>query len=154
LYSGAEVINSFNNLDSLRSLSLQWFNIENSLNNLRTAIHIGIYGYPGTDIGILPSLSGNVFGFQISECPNISSLEGFPSMDTIRVFSVRDNPSLLSLNGLDFKYSESEFNVRDNPVLKDFCAISNVEIGNGVYIIGNAFNPSLNEILEGKCSIK
>ncbi|MBX2827594.1 MAG: hypothetical protein KTR22_05495 [Flavobacteriaceae bacterium] len=88
-----------------------------------------------------------------------ASLIHLPNLETVQGdFSILTNSSLTSITGLSgLNFVGGNFHVRQNSSLSDFCAftpfIENGTIGQEYLIIGNAYNPTQQDILEGNCSL-
>lgn len=105
---------------------------------------------------------------RVTSCKSITSLEGLQSLESILGFSqIEGNTLLESLDGLENLLSLDEgihiggtLPHEANPVLSDLCGISNLLINgtinlsnaNGFLITNNAYNPTMQDIIDGNCS--
>ena len=166
-------LEGLNNLSSYGS-SIPWVNIlEISNNNQLTSIQgIGsVVTVPYIQMKILSnpllgSLTGvNLIEIQFLEILNNDSLidlEGVENIQSIEELHIKNNLLLSSLNGLenitmisDLEVGSANFPGQGNPSLIDFCALQSWLITgnfNTVNIHDNAFNPTVQDIIDGNCT--
>ncbi|AXG70629.1 internalin-A [Kordia sp. SMS9] len=145
-----------------------------ALSNISTSTTIEIVNLP-----LLTSLQGleqltSVSLLRISYNNGLTDLAELSNLTTAESLSIGGNDSLTSLNGLENVTTcnwmligqDIDFDVINdagNNNLNDFCALQNLftngtfidpptSIFNGVYIINNPFNPSIQDIIDGNCS--
>jgi len=122
----------------------------------------------------LTSLNGlhnitSLYFLLISGCNGLTSLEGLNSLESVinplgtSTESVRIDSNMLlqSVDGLDnliqVKGLYLGFNGASNPQLSNFCALQNLFVNgsylsNAIGISHNAYNPSIQDIIDGNCS--
>jgi len=145
-----------------------------ALSSITTATSIQIYNMP-----LLTSLEGlnqltSVGLLRISYNDGLTNLAELSNLVTVDFLSIGGNDALTSLDGLDNVTTSEwiligrdfEFDVINdapNQSLVDYCALQNLftngtyidpptSIFNGVEIINNPFNPSIQDIIDGNCN--
>lgn len=147
------------------------------LGNLTVANRIEVYGHP-----LLASLQGlnqitTLDRLRISYNDALTDLSGLNNLSSVNLFFIGANDALTSLNGLDNLIDVTGVNIgRDlafdvidvapNQNLADFCALQNLFTNGtyqeessgpfliyGVFIENNAFNPTVQDIVDGNCSL-
>ena len=105
---------------------------------------------------------------RITNNNSLENIDGLISVPSAKNINIANNPSLQNLNGLGGIIENSYFRTYlgcgedanalpycGNENLGDLCGIQNLFL-NGtydyVYIAGNAFNPSIQDIIDGNCS--
>jgi len=144
---------NFQNLESIKS----GFNIHNNPN---------LVDLDG--LSSLTTIGDNIpftTSFYITLNPSLSNLQGMSSISSnIDFFRIGNNASLVSLDGLD-SLKLRDFEILFNSTLTDFCSISAFLADGQAYdgssyldetsymsIANNAFNPSIQDFLDGNCS--
>ncbi len=157
------------NLSSLNSIS--------ALGNLSSADRVQLYNLP--ELNTLEPLSQltELLFLRITRVNGLTDLSAFSNLTSINFLNLAGNESLTSLDGLEnLIYSEwiligidLEFDIfvdAPNNNLTDYCALENLFINgtyienptnpnfptNGVTIVDNAYNPSVQDIINGNCS--
>lgn len=139
-----EALISLNGLSGINSINGHLSIFQNqaltSLNNLNNL----------TSIGGLLEVSSNF---------NLTTLNGLNNLSNVsgRVY-IQTNDLLISLDGLDSLTTTGDgLKIYGNATLKDFCNVSILINNNGVnspYIVeANLFNPSVEDIINGNCSL-
>lgn len=88
----------------------------------------------------------------------LTDMSAFNNLSTIGgLFEVMSNTSLTSLNGLSNLTSVNKtFNIWNNYMLSDYCSLAAIVQNNGISgtfsTIGNLFNPTEQNIIDGNCN--
>lgn len=162
-------ITSLNGLSNLQTVGSEFLIRANSSLNTLSGVDNLKYVYGDFNIRYcdnLNSLDGldslaSVGSFILLRNDGMYNLTGAPNLTTIyRHLYIYDNTNLHSLSGLEnLLYinvfgSFYDFKILENQNLTNYCALDNV-IANGGYgtleCLGNAYNPSEDDLLEGKC---
>jgi hypothetical protein len=157
------------NLSSLNSIA--------ALENLSSADRVQLYNLP--ELNTLEPLSQltELLFLRITRVNGLTDLSAFSNLTSINFLNLAGNESLTSLDGLEnLIYSEGILIGIDlegdivvdapNNNLTDYCALENLFINgtyienptnpnfptNGVTIVDNAYNPSVQDIINGNCS--
>jgi hypothetical protein len=165
------------NLRLLRIYQSSFSNLS-FLQNVTELPHTELYGLPN-----LTSLEGmedfeSFDVLRISDCDGLTDLNGLNSLTSVGILVIAGNENLLSLDGLENVISAPGINIGNdididvsfpagNPNLNDFCALQNLFI-NGTYdtsfypdfpleggyvVFENAYNPTIEDIQNGDCSL-
>ena len=91
------------------------------------------------------------------ECPNITDLTPMSSITgNVERFLIDINEQLVSLEGLEGILSISDFlGIAGNEMLTDYCSLTTSlsnQIPDEFYLFNNAFNPTMQDIIDGNCS--
>ncbi|RKF04390.1 hypothetical protein C8N26_1058 [Tenacibaculum lutimaris] len=95
---------------------------------------------------------------EIRENPNLQSINGFSNLKKIEYyFIIYNNNSLTTIDGLGNLESVEKLNIEDNILLDNFCSLNKLVLNNfpstNYLIRNNKFNPSLDDLKNGKCNI-
>lgn len=143
-------------LSSLQSLQ----GIEN-IENISSLVLSALVNIQSIDLLDTMNLS-SLENLTLSVLPNIDSLTALNQISSLTSLEIIKMESLQNLNGLENLSSalslqiggENSVNL-GNPILTDFCALLDLfTLGNydSVEIANNAYNPSVQEIVNGNCS--
>ena len=129
------------------------------LSNVITVGSIYLHEFQGNSLQGLGNLTSCSDYFNILESPFIENMGGLESLQHVNGYGVIYNSSLISLDGLDnlISITGDNFNVSHNSQLNDFCTLENLFI-NGEYsasnysVNNNAYNPTIQDIIDGNCS--
>lgn len=93
---------------------------------------------------------------QIYENPVLQNIDGLTSLKSTYSVVIRQNPALISVDGLSsLDEVIRSMTIENNQALNDFCGLTNAANNgglNGKYTISqNAYNPSLQDIIDGNC---
>ena len=146
-------------LDSISSISIRFndkLNNISDLQNVRSLTSVSLVRNPQ-----LVNLSGiggqeDFAELSILSMP-ITNLGTLPALaNSLEDVFIEGNDNLVSLNGLSISRISGELRIVDNVVLSDFCALTPLIQGGGFtaeyFVIANAFNPTLQDIIDGNCS--
>jgi len=134
-------VNDFTGLSSLTKIDGD-FSINNTL----------VY-----NIDVLSSLSSIGGILYIGNNSNLQNINGLTGVNQIKSLNIYNNDLIENIDGLSSITSISDdINIEENASLSDFCGLDQlirVEGYNGGYNINrNAYNPSLQNMIDGNCS--
>lgn len=154
----------------LNSLYISDNEMVTSLDFLNSEVFITNLLVGNDNIETLESLSNNLGSsmgsIYVIQASNLVSLEGLEAVSTLEDLYIMENDKMLNLKGVENLISVSQdvrigLNSNDYPFpnnqLTDFCALENL-FNNGaynidkVYIQNNAYNPTIQDIIDGNCS--
>lgn len=142
---GGSALTGLNNIETIGRMSIG-----------RTYYLESLYGFDS-----LGSINDLIIWTNLS----IASLEGLENITTLNDLFILENNNLLSINGLEnlinidgvIEIGPTLFDI-GNADLTDFCALQNLFL-NGTYnevnvnINGNGYNPTVQDIIDGNCSL-
>lgn len=106
-----------------------------------------------TNIDGLSSLSSPITILQIMHASRLTNIDGLSGLYSVRRLLISNNMGLTNVDGLSSLTSVgSLFKITNNPLLESFCGIYNLfnnQDDVSPEILGNAVNPTPEEILEG-----
>lgn len=159
-----DILSSYTSLSFLRISETNLTSLE-GLNNLESINDLRLYeNHNLTNLIGLDNVQ-SIDDFIISECDSLLSLEGLNNLTSLGDAMVINNDNLISLEGLGNLLSVERLGLGENhlnsdfpnPQLSDFCALQNL-FTNGTYnpdevrIGNNAYNPSIQDIIDGNCA--
>lgn len=175
-----DLLTSLDGLDNITSVDILYIRGNSQIENLDdledlTSVtrQIYIHGNPSLNsISALSNLTNSTINdIFIAHTTLLQSLHGLESITTIdNSLRIGNNAALTSLDGLENLISAnsgsalggieigvwySSQSPYPNPNLTDFCALTNLFTSGGynqVNIDNNAYNPTIEDILEGNCS--
>jgi len=181
IYSNQNLVNlqGLNNIETTSRLNISYSSLT-SLEGLQGLLNTRAITLNNNNS--LESISGlenlsELDHLLIKDNPLITTLLGLEQLTAIDYIWIYNNDGLLNLNGLENVVSviqnasfpaifiglrptdiPSDNIPSPNPNLSDFCALQNLLIiGNGIsaeiLIENNAYNPSINDIINGNCSL-
>ncbi|WP_299683070.1 hypothetical protein [uncultured Dokdonia sp.] len=125
------------------------------LSNLNSVGNLNIQKYQGASLEGLHNIitADNVF-LQLDNL--FTSLDGLSGLQTVNeVLAISYNPTITDLSGLENIADVNSLWINNNEVLTDFCAVEDLII-NGLVedlvINDNAYNPTVQNFLDGNCS--
>lgn len=140
-------------------IAFQPFTSFDFLENVTSVDGFRIRGFVGTEITGLQNLESVTFGLTVWLNPNLETLNGLENISSdIDNLFIADNENLQTLNGLENLTSvNGSITIWGNDVLSDLCALENnisssLEITD-MEILGNAYNPTIEDIMNGDCSL-
>ncbi|TXE19093.1 fibronectin type III domain-containing protein [Psychroserpens burtonensis] len=155
--SDLSYFNSFNQIFGLRLKELSLITNLDDLNNLDTLRFLTIDNCQ--NLSNLNGLSNvNIMrNIQILNCDQITNLNGLELLTSLELIWIESCENMISLEGLDNLFEpvqNAQLILRNNTVLADFCALKTwsqnvtfiVTVGPLFDIIGNAYNPTLNQV--------
>jgi hypothetical protein len=108
-----------------------------------------------TDMKALGSLStlGRIYFYHN---PELASLEGLEKITTLKgEIALNNNNKLVNLDGLINVANANSIRINGNSILKDFCGLNKIINGGGytgTYTVSsNGYNPTMQDIQDGKC---
>lgn len=131
-------------ISGLRSLNI-YDTITITNNNLLQSLH-GLEKITTLNSG--PIIEGNNSILNLEGLNNLS-VSNFP-------ITIKNNENLESLNGLNNMTNIWSIDLLNNPRLSDFCALQSIltiDDYSGYSAVGNAYNPSKQDIIDGNCSL-
>ncbi|MCF6308812.1 MAG: hypothetical protein L3J09_12795 [Flavobacteriaceae bacterium] len=168
-------LSGFSSLESVSSMiisnnnSLENFQDLSSINEITSRIDIswcdGLINLTG-----LENVTAIGTTLVVEECSNIENLEGLNNVTTIGGYmEIQENNNMTSMNGLESLISVEDVLIgyyhnvagsnilpSQNLSLSDFCALQNL-FTNGsyadVYLGYNLYNPTVQDIIDGNCSL-
>ena len=126
------------------------------LSTVNEIFFLRLRGFQGDSLNGIQNIQ-TASSISVWECPNVTDLTSMSSVggNLISLF-VDSNEQLISLSGLDGVSSISNnLIVSNNEILTDFCALT-TSVSNQVpdtfFISNNAYNPTIQDFLDGNCS--
>ena len=171
-----DVLTSLKELNFITNITdfgsgLQFFENESltSLEGLENIKSLQILNLFNSAFRSLQGLEGleNLSALNINGNSNLTSLQGLENLNEIsQTLILRNNPSLISLNGLNtlmnipqeiaFENFPVGIIATNNSSLNDLCAVQTAVQNNPgieIEILENLFNPSVQDIIDGNCSL-
>jgi len=147
---GSLIISSLDLIENLNGLH----NLESISNSISINMNKKLLNLEG--VKKIKSIKGSLI---VIKNEAITSFEGFEGVTSVGGLNIWGNPQLKSLEGLtNIQSCEEGITLSSNINLIDFCAIRNIkdlqEQDYSFTIWGNKYNPSLEEIIAGNCSIE
>jgi hypothetical protein len=94
----------------------------------------------------------------IKDCTFIEEFNGFPSLNTTQGITINNLYSLTTISGLqDLSVILNDLVIIENNFLTDYCGLEtflmNGGLGGSYEVFNNAYNPTLQDIIDGNCSL-
>ena len=176
-FSGLNLLEDFaiaynNNLSSISGLhnvsSLQLLSIHDNDNlesiNLLGGLtemegnYLGIWGNPNLNtISGFQNLTSIMGELVISKNDNLETINAFQSLQFLSEgFGINENLKLQNIDFLENLNTVQNLYIMDNTLLTDFCGLNTLVQNNGISgvfeVIGNQYNPSLQDLVDGNCA--
>ncbi|MBW2937472.1 cadherin repeat domain-containing protein [Aureisphaera sp. CAU 1614] len=156
--SGLKNITTIHNLNIIRCFSLTTLDHLTQLNSITGGFFLFKNHLLG-DVDKFCEVNLMLNGFGLEEMSLLTDLSCFNGISSVESsINIYLNDNLQSLNGLESLTNVGDnLNIAGNPNLTDFCALTTLANENGVggsfQTYNNAFNPSLEDIQNGNCSL-
>jgi len=159
-------LSGLENLISIGAIFIQ----DSDLNNLDELINIttldggesgGLISFLGnnnklTSLDGLKNIKAIASYFHLFSNPQLTNLDGLSGLNSVRKLIIEYHPKITNLDGLiNIKSIGSACEINGNTTLNNFCAFTTILSSDSNFSFmatGNAYNPSKQDLLDGKCS--